>query len=69
MKSKRTMVLFTGILLLVFGLIFGQSINNDSPKTRVPAPKQIQSLKNNLKPDMDFGKVPLYFIPNKGQVN
>lgn len=31
-------------------------------------PKVLQSM-SGVKPNIDFGKIPLYFITNKGQVN
>jgi hypothetical protein len=59
------------IFILVFFVFFGLFLIDSS----VPANGQgtrIQGIKNSkavLKPDVNFGKIPLYFIFNKGQVN
>jgi hypothetical protein len=73
----KRIFLFILISLVLSGLFYiaaakdnGKVIDGKSPATTGPAlQKQVAVSKGRLKLDQDFGKLPLYFTENKGQVN
>ena len=71
MKKRTTrLYVFAIVLVSVLTLTFSHqaktSENTIKPEINV---QKTADIKSRLKPDLNFGKVPLYFIPNKGQVN
>jgi hypothetical protein len=77
MKKALSFALI-GVIVSVFCLLGGmaKTEKNDLPRNPWPAartPPHHQSVKPrgeiSLKPDVNFGKIPLYFIPNRGQVH
>jgi hypothetical protein len=72
MKMRKVFGLLI-VVLLAFLFIFAASskVQNVKEVKAVEPGIKPQSLTSSpaLKPDVDFGKIPLYFISNKGQVN
>jgi len=69
---KKGAVIFFGFL--VFSVFFGLDQRKPgSPASPVPLagdPKTAQAIgSSSLKVDRDFGKMPVYFIPNRGQMD
>jgi hypothetical protein len=68
---------FLNLLFVIFiGVFFiSASVSNESEKMRdikeldLSVKTQDIQFKSTVKPDLNFGKIPLYFITNKGQVN
>ena len=60
-------VVLTG-LILVFALAPGKKVTDIKDLDLSVKKQEIKSMEA-VKPDLDFGKIPLYFITNKGQVN
>jgi hypothetical protein len=58
----KKLVLISCIFLLI-SLISADTQQMRYPTTQPPLPQP-----NNLKMDIDYGRIPLYFIPNEGQV-
>ncbi|NIM17884.1 MAG: hypothetical protein GTO45_38405, partial [Candidatus Aminicenantes bacterium] len=64
MKIKR--LVFLSFLVLV-GVFFTAASNPGNMKAKVKALEDQPSTKVMI--DLDFGRTPLYFIPNKGHMN
>ncbi|MCK4761832.1 MAG: SBBP repeat-containing protein, partial [Candidatus Aminicenantes bacterium] len=68
MKKK-----FYPIILVILGMVFLGSINSPRQtgiiKSETPGVKARNAAAGMVTPDLDFGKFPLYFIGNQGQVN
>ena len=59
---------FISILLILFS--FQSSISLETKKQDQPHQvMKIQEIPKSLKISSDYGKIPLYFIPNEGQVH
>jgi hypothetical protein len=68
MSKLVTRMLFL-LLLLIFLSFQASTTQIHNPKVKKQEPVKSQSIAKNLQVDLDYGKIPLYFIPNKGQVN
>jgi Leucine-rich repeat (LRR) protein len=75
---RRTMrKRFVSVLIIFLGLLFISSLSSPGKNEKVQnikGPDLISEPQGNraaglVKPDINFGKIPLYFITNKGQVN
>jgi hypothetical protein len=68
MSKFITKTLFL-LVLLIFLSFQASTTQINNPKVKRIDPIKSQSTSKNLQVNLDYGKIPLYFIPNKGQVN
>jgi hypothetical protein len=69
-KMRKYLVIFVVLmgLYLVFAFASGEKMTNIRDLDLSVKPKDFRP-ESAVKPNIDFGKIPLYFITNKGQVN